>query len=372
VKILKTFTYDASQKESSAVTTLKQFSETQEQNKIPKISSYREGKSHLHITPNKGKAFNLCASHSEEYICCNMHVLDAISNCPYDCSYCFLQNYLNDGTLKVTGDIQSMVDEVKQKTALEPWRFFRIGTWELGDSLALDPLTNTSKELIEKFADLPNVILELRTKSDAIENVLDAKHKGRTILAWSVNPEEIVRKEEFRTASMKKRIDALEQAQQADYLLALHFDPTIYYDNWKQGYEELIDNIFAKISVDKITWISLGSLRFNPEMKRTIEQNFPGSKITLPEMVTGNDGKTRYIKPLRIEMYQFIYACLNKYFPKDNPPFLYFCMERWDVWEEVFGYSPDSIGHLDYLMNESLHFRFPNLTNISPELNKYI
>ena len=46
------------------------------------------------------------------------------------------------------------------------------------------------------------------------------------------------------------------------------------------------------------------------------------------------DGKLRYIKPLRIEIYQRMVEWLRAY---DDQLFIYLCMERADVWQEVFG-----------------------------------
>ena len=47
--------------------------------------------------PKKGQKLDTCASKYQDYICCNVKVLKSVSNCPYDCTYCFLQNYLTDG-----------------------------------------------------------------------------------------------------------------------------------------------------------------------------------------------------------------------------------------------------------------------------------
>ena len=42
--------------------------------------------------------------------------------------------------------------EVKEKLEREPWRLFRIGTWELGDSLALEGKTGQAAELSSRAA----------------------------------------------------------------------------------------------------------------------------------------------------------------------------------------------------------------------------
>jgi len=58
----------------------------------PKMSDYREGKAHLFLGPKLGGMFHLCASFDPRYICCSTHVVSHISNCPFECTYCFLQN----------------------------------------------------------------------------------------------------------------------------------------------------------------------------------------------------------------------------------------------------------------------------------------
>lgn len=332
----------------------------------PLESHYRDGKKHLHISPKHGEKMDTCATHSEtDYVCCNVKVLKSVSNCPFDCSYCFLQNYLNDGTTQVVGDIDALMAEVNEKIAAQPWRIFRIGTWELGDSLALEDLVGQAHQLIERFAALPNVFLELKTKSDCVDSILNSTHNERTVVSWSMNTDFIIRSQEHRTATLEQRISALKKVQDAGYLIGLHFDPMIRYDGWESGYDDLIDRIFAVADPKRIAWISIGSLRFNPEMKTKMEQNFPATDLTLQEMVLGPDGKVRYVKPLRVEMYKRLYQALMSYCGSDS--LIYFCMERWDVWEKVMGYSPTSMGHLDAMFGDSLCQRFPHLNLTKPD-----
>ena len=79
-----------------------------------------------------------------------------------------------------------------------------------------------------------------------------------------------------------------------------------------------------------------------------MEHHFPGSDLTAAEMVLGDDNKMRYVKPLRLAMYEHVLSCLSDYCGSDlSPlngfseakPLFYFCMERWDVWHH-FGASP--------------------------------
>ena len=85
--------------------------------------------------------------------CCNYLVVSLISNCPMDCSYCFLQEYLaNNPTLKVFTNVDELLREVAAAVDRHPERHFRIGTGELSDSLALDPLLGFSTDLVPFFA----------------------------------------------------------------------------------------------------------------------------------------------------------------------------------------------------------------------------
>ena len=101
-------------------------------------SYYRDGKKTLKYVPYKGEKMDTCATIHTDYVCCNVKVLKSVSNCPFDCSYCFLQNYLTQPQLEVVEDHAKLTEEIALKINRQPWRFFRIGTWELGDSLALE------------------------------------------------------------------------------------------------------------------------------------------------------------------------------------------------------------------------------------------
>ena len=70
--------------------------------------------------------------------------------------------------------------------------FFRVGTGEITDSLALEPLTGMVGALMPYFVEQPNVLLELKTKSDCVDSLLDFDPKGRIVVAWSMNPQRVI------------------------------------------------------------------------------------------------------------------------------------------------------------------------------------
>jgi spore photoproduct lyase len=65
------------------------------------------------------------------------------------------------------------------------------------------------------------------------------------------------------------------------------------------------------------------------------------------EFIMGLDGKMRYFKPIRIEMYAFMKEKLDEWYPDLG---LYLCMESDEIWEKSMGWSPvENIGLARYL-----------------------
>ena len=121
------------------------------------------------------------------------------------------------------------------------------------------------------------------------------------MVSWSMNTDYIIRTEEHKTASLENRLAAIKKVVDAGYLIGLHFDPMIRYDDWAKDYTELLTQLAAIVPPKQIAWLSIGSLRFNPEQKRLIENNFRGSKLTCQKMVKGSDNKVRYVSPIALK-----------------------------------------------------------------------
>jgi len=321
------------------------------------------------LTEKQGHTVKQCPGTDRTYRCCNYHVINQTSNCPIDCTYCILQFYLNNPVTTVYANTEKLLTEVKDKIATQPNRFFRIGTGELSDSLAFDSSSEYSKDVVEYFAGLDNVLLELKTKSNRIENLLDLDHQGHTVVSWSVNPQAIIDTEEHKAATLKERLEAMGKVQAAGYKIGFHFDPLLFHQDWELNYPDLIKQLFEVVDPKNVAWISIGSLRFPPEMKDKVIEKFPKSKIMFAELIRGMDGKMRYPKPLRLDMYKTVYNALRQY--GGEKLFIYFCMESAEIWERTMGWSPESNEHLDHLFATSLHHQFPGLMGAEPQRVDY-
>jgi spore photoproduct lyase len=295
----------------------------------------------LYLTAQKGHFVRACpgaTSHNiQSQLCCGYMIVDLIYNCNYDCTYCYLQSYVNAPYLTVYANVERLFEELGTFLRTHPQQLVRIGSGEFSDSLSLDPLTGFSRLLVPFLRQFPNVLFEFKTKSDLVDDLLTLDPGGRVMVSWSINPEPVVQREEHKTASLAARLRAAQRCRAAGYKIGLHFDPLLYYPGWEADYEPFVAQVFNMLSPGDVTYMSMGSLRFPPALKDVVRERFPKSRLMYAELVPGADGKMRYFKPLRTEMYTKMLSWIRRYTADAG---LYLCMESQEIWQRVFGYAP--------------------------------
>lgn len=328
----------------------------------PEELALREGieeldKESLRMIHFRGDFLKPCPG-TKRYICCGYQILHVGINCPMDCSYCFLQSYLNQPSLRIFSNLEDNLDAISKIIDSCPDKIFRIGTGEFTDSLALDYLTGWTDFLLPLFSSKKNCILELKTKTMFIENLLENRgFKQRIVVAWSLNTPRVIAHEERKTASLESRILAARRCQKAGYVLAFHFDPLIHYPGWQDEHEEVVQLLEKHIDPESIIWISLGSFRYMPDLKWVIKRRFPETHIFNGEFVQGLDGKLRYFKPIRVEMYANLFEKLKKW---HDDLAIYLCMESDDVWSQSLGWSPKKSVNLSKYLDNRVRRLMPN------------
>ncbi|MEW6088169.1 MAG: radical SAM protein [bacterium] len=302
------------------------------------------------LTRHKGKFLRLCPG-TRNYLCCNYWIINMAHGCPFSCSYCALQTY-EFPYLNIFANINDMFTELEDFLNRYPDRFFRIGTGEFTDSLALDNYLDVNKDLVNFFSERKNAVLELKTKSDNVGRLLSLCPKENIIISWSLNTSRIIREEERGAPGLEERLAAARKCQEKGYWIGFHFDPLINYDNWEKEYGEVIEKIFQHVNSIRIAWISLGALRFVSGMEENIKKKAPATKIIYGELIPGLDNKMRYFKPIRIEMFKKLADKIKK-FDKGIP--VYLCMESPEVWEKTLGWRPKNNVEIDNFVGA----RFP-------------
>ena len=298
------------------------------------------GKRTLLITENKGCFLKKCPGTSH-YTCCDYQILHAASYCSMDCAYCILQVYFHPPLLQFFVNQDEIFAELEEQGSALSSR--RIGTGEFTDSLIWEDYTDLTGRLVEYFGRQNRLVLELKTKTTAVGRLQGLRHNRRTIAAWSLNTPGMIKNLEKGTARLEARLRAARTCQRWGYPLAFHFDPMVIYPGWEDEYRQVVDMLFGQIDPRGVVWISMGTFRFIPALKSIIQSRFPDSTFIYGEFIPGLDGKLRYLRPLREEVYARMSGWIRKYAPDVA---LYLCMEDECIWENALGVSPSKLGGL--------------------------
>jgi len=294
------------------------------------------GKQILILESYKGELIKKCPG-TDGFLCCNYYTLNIQKGCTIDCYYCILQEYLrNNPVLSINLNLLDLFEKL-DRYAEETKGLIRIGTGELTDSLHLERITHSGKMLVEYFAKKKNYLFELKTKSDEVETLLNLDHKEKTLISWSVNPQSIIDCFEPFSASLQERITAMKKVIQAGYKVGFHFDPLVMVDGWEDLYKELIEQL-SEIPAESVLWISMGGLRYSPEVREVMFRRDSGIGLLQQPFVLHEDRKYRYHHNERIRLFKTINGLLKKRFPQSD---IYLCMENRRTWDEVFGTLPD-------------------------------
>jgi len=298
---------------------------------------FRWGKTTLFLTRQKGRFLKKCPG-SQGVVCCNYFTINTISGCPFDCTYCVLQNYIeNNPFITAFVNREDMREEIA--TYLQHHSHLRMGTGELADSLALDPILEESLFFLRMIHDHhweERITIEFKTKSDEIDGLLLAHERYPrvdVVVGFSVNIPSFSAAEERDTASLKKRLVAMQRLQKRGIPLAIHFDPLIMLPDLLADYRELARLLLTSLDTSLFRWLSLGGYRHTLSLAPTIERRFPHSLLLAGEMFPSDeDHKFRYFHPTRRLFYAEMIKTIQEVFP--HAP-LYLCMEKPFLWEEL-------------------------------------
>ena len=292
----------------------------------------------LLLTKNKGKFIKVCPCRCEK-TWCGYWVVEWGFGCPFECEYCIVQNYqrTGDATLYVNfDDCRKEIEQLRHNVR----GAIRLGTGHFGDPMGFEEIYPLNQAIIEWTSDMPNFTVEVKTKCAYIEPILKYKNAKDLTMAYSLNTIESANALEHKTASIEERlIAARDVAKATNCNIAFHIEPIIPVKDWKNKYLEVFDMMEKYLDGIEIGWISMGTFRFPKGFQEYVELYHPNTGIFAEEFYGCSDGKIRYFRPLREELYTFIRNEALKRFPN---AVVYICMETPDVWERIIGHKMKS------------------------------
>ncbi len=294
-------------------------------------AEFDRSKKTIYVTPFKGKFFKRCPGSKPGLLCCNYFVLNLGVQCDMNCSYCYLQSFINSRYLTIYSNIDDALAELSGFESADTINLpLRVGTGETVDSLSLDSLTRHSVRLIDFFRAKPNWTLEFKTKSDSVDALINIESIPNAIVSWSINPEFIVDSEEHGTATLSKRFEAARRCIDHGYKVAFHIDPMIWHPEWRDNYSQLAKQIQTLFDPSEVATLSVGALRFQPEQRNLMRERFGmNSWVTKAEVYKSRDGKMRYDSKLRQEMIELVLGSFRKHSENWKA---FICMETPETW----------------------------------------
>jgi len=307
------------------------FSAMNDQKPESSIRSAGSGRKTLKKAINKGEFWKPCPGTTGGYLCCGYQIITPLTGCGMYCRYCVLQSYFEEEGRVLYENFDDLKKEIHEK--LSRWNgVVRFGTGEFADSLHAERETGVSVAVAELLEPYSNVIVEFKTKSTVIEPLAAIKHPEKVIIAFSLNTPAAISLMERDTAPLEERFRAAAECLEMGFNVAFHFDPIFRYGSWDKEYPSVVDLIYDTVrDTSKIAWVSLGCFRSNPALKTRLKQFDEHLPLFSDEMITGDDGKIRYFRPLRVEVYRVM---KEAFYARQHDAPIYLCMESPEVWED--------------------------------------
>jgi spore photoproduct lyase len=294
----------------------------------PRVPERRERQPVVTETSDK-TVWGMCPVASDRTVCCNLRTIDAVENCAFGCSYCTVQTFYGND---VVFD-RDFADKLKA-IPVEPGRFYRFGTGQASDSLAFGNRNGVLEALCEFAADHPDILLELKTKSDNVAYFVDSDIPQNIVCSWSLNTPVVIENEEHFTASLTHRIQAARRVADEGVKVAFHFHPMVYYEGWEGDYSGVASTVLDTFEPDEVLFISLGSVTLIKPVLKKIRALGNPTKMTQIDFVTDPHGKLTYPDAAKIELFRSLHSALE---PWHEKVFMYLCMEKREIWQAVFG-----------------------------------
>ena len=200
-------------------------------------------------------------------------------NCVFDCRYCFLQgmyqsahmvHFVNHESFK-----EGIINTCTEHTGEDVYFFSGYDC----DSLAMNPITGFLEDFLPFFAENPRAILELRSKSVYIRQLLKHEAFPNCVVAFTLSPDSIQKQFEAKTPSLDKRLEAIEKLQKHGWKIGLRFDPLIFCQNYENIYRDFFENVFSRVDLNSVHSMTMGTFRLPKGNFAKMKQLYPDEKL---------------------------------------------------------------------------------------------
>ena len=249
----------------------------------------------------------------------NFHYTALILNCLYNCDYCYLQGMFPSANIVLFVNIEDFFDATRKSVEhrADPDTPLFLALSYDTDLPVFESLTNYCRLWIEFSRQMPNLIVEIRTKSANYAAFRKLTPHPRAILAWSLSPDEVTAAYEKLTPPLERRIQAAAKAQDDGWSVRLCFDPVLRIRDWRQAYSRCVETTFKHLDPDRVRDVSVGVFRMNREYFKRIKNSRDDSDI-LFYPYKSNENVVTHSTGERREMMGFMTKLIERYIEKER------------------------------------------------------
>lgn len=199
-------------------------------------------------------------------------------NCVYDCRYCFLQGMYRSANYVLFVNYEDFAEALKKviSASQKPCVFY--SGYDC-DSLALEPVSKFCEFYLPLFAEFPDAMLEIRTKSTQVRSLLERQPLANVVIAMSFTDEITANAMEHKVPALDKRLEALRKLQQAGWKIALRFEPMVPSEIMVAAYQQLFVRLFSVLDARLIHSASTGAFRMPVDFFKNIVRLYPDEPL---------------------------------------------------------------------------------------------
>ncbi|MDD3931073.1 MAG: DNA photolyase [Eubacteriales bacterium] len=197
-------------------------------------------------------------------------------NCPYDCTYCFLQGLYPSAYQIAYVNLEDFLLAMQQETASGPYYLALSHDADLLASHAVVPYLD---RLIPWLNQQKEITAEVRTKAAVSDLFRNHAPVPNLIFAFTLAPERIIQQYENKTPSLNARLSAIQTAINYGHAVRLIFDPVFADETFRDDYLSFFETVFTHIKPHQVLDVSYGFFRMPDTLYRRIAKKRTDSPL---------------------------------------------------------------------------------------------
>lgn len=239
----------------------------------------------------------------------------SILNCPFDCSYCYLQGLFHSANIVFFVNQSEYFDSISMLLQ-EKLQLLLCLSYET-DLIALDPILPTIDGWLNFAEGHPRLTLEIRTKATNCSRILRRTTLDNAIFAWTLSPQIVIEKYEKGAPALKSRLHAVKQAIEYGWKVRICIDPILFIPDWQLHYQELIEDLFSTVSAERIFDVSIGVFRMNLNYFKKVKKRHPQADFMSCDWQC-REGTASYPIILKKQLTGHVLRLLAKHIPMER------------------------------------------------------